>query len=112
MGTMLTEVRMAYEGAERRIHRVFITHNTEYHLRRDRCVAVRDRRSGHWYSQHAALHRRVAGALAFMGGGSLRVREEFPKVGECLCFDGIELVTSEVLNIARPDRDAVSVYDA
>ena len=33
------EQTMSYEGPERRIHRVFVTRNTEYHVRQDRCVA-------------------------------------------------------------------------
>jgi hypothetical protein len=41
---------MGYLGKERRIHRIFVTRNSEYHVRRNVCVGVRDRRSGEWLS--------------------------------------------------------------
>ena len=31
---------------ERRIHKVYVTRNTEYHVRRNVCIAVLDRKSG------------------------------------------------------------------
>ena len=37
---------MGYQGPDRRIHRVFVTRNTEYHVRAGVCVAVRDLRGG------------------------------------------------------------------
>ncbi|MGB0679238.1 MAG: hypothetical protein ACPGUV_06210 [Polyangiales bacterium] len=103
---------MTYRGPERRIHRVFVTRNTEYHLRRDRCIAVRDRQSGTWYDCHRALHRRVVGSLRFNSYGSFRARTELPEVGECMCFDGTDLVTSEVSHVARPSFDTVAHYPA
>ena len=99
-----------YQGRERRIHKVFVTRNTEYHLRRDRCVAVRDRRSGRWYEGHQALFCRVAGSLTFFEHGGLRVSESLPGVGECLCFDGSGLVTSKVIDILRPALRTVENY--
>ena len=37
---------MRYSGADRRVHQVFVTRNTEYHVRSGLCVGVRDRRTG------------------------------------------------------------------
>lgn len=34
---------MGHTGPERRIRKVYVTRNTEYHLRRDLCIAVRRR---------------------------------------------------------------------
>ena len=47
---------MGYLGKERRIHRIFVTRNSEYHVRRNVCVGVRDRRSGEWLAGHMAFY--------------------------------------------------------
>ena len=44
----------AYDGPERRIHKVYVTRNTEYHVRAGLCVAVRPRK-GEWVTDHHAL---------------------------------------------------------
>ena len=43
----------------RRQHRMFETLHTEYHLRNDECVGVRDKSSGQWYRDHPALRLRA-----------------------------------------------------
>lgn len=43
----------------RRQHRMFETLHTEYHLRLDECVGVRDKSSGEWYRDHPALRLRA-----------------------------------------------------
>ncbi len=48
---------MSYEGPDRRVHRVIVTRNTEYHFRDGFCVAVRDRRTGDF------LHGRMPTSL-------------------------------------------------
>jgi len=103
---------MAWNGVERRIHRVFVTHNTEYHLRRNQCVAVRDRRTGEWVDDHLALCRRAVGSIAFMNEGGISASSRMPQVGEALCFDGLSLVTSPVLDVLRPPREVVRRYAA
>ena len=95
---------------ERRIHRVFVTRNTEYHVRRDVCVAVRDRSSGRWLPGHSALHRRVAGALALVDTGGFAVRATLPREGESIVFDGEGTITSPVTAIERPERHIVAEY--
>ena len=103
---------MAYEGGERRIHKVFVTRNTEYHIRRDLCVAVRDRRSGEWLRAHMALRNKVHGGIRFSRAGGIVPNPGAPKVGESLFFHaaGRDLVTSPILSIDRPERDVVQAY--
>lgn len=101
---------MGYGGADRRIHRVFVTRNTEYHLRRDVCVAVRDRRTGRWYNGHEALRRRVSGAIRFFETGGVGAVPSLPDVGQSLYFEGAQLVTSPVVKIERPPRYVLNHY--
>jgi hypothetical protein len=101
---------MAYDGPDRRIHKIFVTRNTEYHLRRDVCVGVRDRRTGAWVPGHDALHRTVAGSLTFLPNGGYSGDAAFPGVGEALCFQGTGLVTGAVVAVERPARDVVTGY--
>lgn len=103
---------MRYVGSERRIHRVFVTRNTEYHVRRDQCVAVKDRRSGEWLRAHLALRGRVSGALRFTDEGGIQPNPGTPAIGESLFFraSGRDLVTSTILAIERPGRDVVRGY--
>ena len=103
---------MAYEGSERRIHKVFVTRNTEYHVRKDTCVAVRDRRSGEWLRAHMALKNRVHGGIRFSRSGGIVPNPGTPRVGESLFFHaaGRDLVTSPILSIDRPSREIVQSY--
>lgn len=103
---------MGFHGKERRIHKVFVTRNTEYHVRRDLCVAVKDRRSGEWLRAHLALKNRVHGGIRFSRSGGIMPNPGHPKVGESLFFHaaGRDLVTSPVLNVERPVRDTVRRY--
>jgi len=105
---------MGYTGKDRRIHRVFVTRNTEYHVRGDECVGVRDRRSGEWLRAHLALRNRVSGALKFHATGGITPNPGAPKVGESLFFhsSGRDLVTSAIVSVERPEREIVTSYDA
>lgn len=96
-------------GIERRRHRVFVTRNTEYHLRDDRCVAVRDRRTGGFLLSHLALQRRVTGGVRRGAEGPALGALE---VGDALWFadEGRELLTSPVVSVERPPRDVVESY--
>ncbi len=91
-------------GIERRRHRLFVTRHTEYHLRLDECVGVRDRTSGRWYREHAALRLR---ALTVPD----RDRDE-TWLGERLQFFGnnTDVVTSPVVDVGRPRKDALEHY--
>lgn len=103
---------MGYVGSERRIHRVFVTKNTEYHVRRQTCVAVRDRESGDWVAAHFALNRPVIGSIRFFQTGGLSSAPALPRVGESMYFEdsGRDLVTSAVISVERPNRDIVARY--
>jgi len=103
---------MGFKGKNRRIHKVFVTRNTEYHVRRDLCVAVKDRRSGEWLAGHLALKNRVHGGLRFSRTGGIRPNPGSPRVGESLFFHaaGRDLVTSVILSVERPHRKTVRRY--
>ena len=103
---------MAYEGQERRIHRVFVTRNTEYHVRSSTCVGVRDRDSGEWLSRHFALNLQIAGAIKFFESGGLNASTGLPAIGESIYFEtqGRDLVTSSVMSVERPAADVVASY--
>ena len=94
-----------HHGTERRRHRMYLTHNTEYHLRDDRCVAVRNRLTGEWLPEHSVIGRRVFGLPPRAGG---------PLPGDRLCFEGEPqtelIVTGAIQRVDRPPREAVSHY--
>jgi len=101
-----------YKGVERRRHQVFVTRNTEYHFRDGLCVAVRDRRSGAWLSDHVALQRPVSGSLKFFANGAIRPNIGQPRKGEALFFatGGRDLVTSPLIDVERPEKTIVDTY--
>ena len=103
---------MRYVGNERRIHKVYVTRNTEYHGRRGTCVAVRCRRSGDWIRGHLALRSTISGGLRFHESGGVQPNEGNPRIGESLffCAAGRDLVTSPVVSIERPPREVVTAY--
>ena len=95
---------MSKSPKDRRRHRVFATKFTEYHLREDECVGVRDRESGAWFRDHAALRLRAI-QLPQMG--------DAPRwVGRRIQFWGrlADVVTSPVVEVGRPERWAVGNY--
>jgi len=99
-------------STERRVHKVFVTRNTEYHVRKDVCIAVRDRRSGEWLRGHLALRQRVHGGLRFTRAGGILPNLGSPDVGESIFFhaEGRDLVTSPVLVVDRPEKKIVQSY--
>lgn len=103
---------MAFRGNERRIHKVFVTRNTEYHVRQDTCVAVRDRRSGEWLRSHLALKNKIHGGIRFARNGGVVPNPGAPRIGESLFFHaaGRDLVTSPILSVERPHKATVSRY--
>lgn len=102
---------MSYNGPERRKHRVLITENTEYHLRANRCVGVRDPITGEWQPSHRAIGRELQAGLRMMPSGSLKVSFGHAGVGDQICFSN-DLVTTPVMRIARPGLDTVERYVA
>jgi len=100
-----------HPGPERRIHKVYVTRNTEYHVRRGVCVAIRDRHTGTWLEKHAALRCRL--------GGSIRADEHGmtphwgpPRVGDVIlfCANGHHVLTSMIEAVERPSKDIVEQY--
>lgn len=104
---------MGYAGKERRIHKVFVTRNTEYHVRRDQCVGVRDRRTGEWLRAHLAVRSRISGAIRFNGEGGILPNTGTPRIGDSLFFQaaGRDLVTSAIVAVERPEKTIVHSYE-
>lgn len=100
-----------YHGPERRRHNVFVTRNSEYHFRDERCVAVRDRLSRQWLPAHLALQRNLSGTVRFDDEGP-KIGNRRPSVGDALWFadDGRELVTSVLCSVERPPKNVVETY--
>jgi hypothetical protein len=104
----------AYKGPDRRRHRVYVTRNTEYHVRDGFCVAVRDRQSGNFMYGHLALARRIHGGLRFFESGGIAANPGDPRPGESLYFssDGRDLVTSALETVERPSKELAGAYPA
>lgn len=88
----------------RRRHRVFFTTHTEYHLRADECVGVRDRASGVWLLDHEALRLR---ALTLPD-----LPESAAWIGQRIQFWGrkTDVLTSPVVAVGRPRLEEVPAY--
>ena len=106
---MTTQVE--YIGPERRIHKILVTRNTEYHIRKNHCVAVRDIRSGVWQYHHKALGSSLRGSFLSGQAGGYQFTEAFPKIGERICFSN-DIFTSPIHTICRPERYIVETYKA
>jgi hypothetical protein len=108
---------MSYQGTDRRRHRVYVTRNTEYHLRDGVCVAVRDRVSNRFRSAHIALNLKLEGGVRIYPNGSVIPNQTHPSVGDAMFFnfaspDGEErqIVTSKIEKIDRPLKRDVLAY--
>lgn len=99
-----------YAGPERRKRRMYVTHNTEYHLHDGVCVAVRDKNTGEFDRSHLAIGHRLEGALA-QGRGIAGFHAQ-PDVGDSMLFQAgkRELITSAVERVTRPPREIVQRY--
>jgi hypothetical protein len=100
---------MAYSGPERRIHKIYATRNTHYHIRRDRCVAVQEANTGRWLDRHAALDKKLMCVLRPKEGNQGEVARRDPVSGDLLCFEGT-VITTAVTEIDRPPKDIVQSY--
>lgn len=108
---------MSYSGTERRIHKVYVTRNTEYHVRKGVCVAVRDRNGGGFHTAHIALSLRLEGAVRIYSNGGIIPHANDPEPGDSIYFnyrrpDGEErqIVTSRLLSVERPVKKIVDAY--
>src|SRR5258706_11612070 len=106
-----------YSGPERRSHRVFVTHNHEYHCRDGLCVAVRDTSTGEFLSGHTALGKKMSAAVKLNDNGIETISlPDDAHVGERLHFssppdDQHDVLTSPVEAIVRPPKEVVERYD-
>lgn len=98
-----------YQGPERRIHHIYVTQHTEYHVRRDVCVAVRRRETSEWLPVHDALRMRVEGHVK---QGTILPMPGRPRLGHRIYFvnDLTDILTSPVVAIVRPPKVVVSNY--
>jgi hypothetical protein len=108
---------MSYKGSDRRRHRVYVTRNTEYHLRDGVCVAVRDRQSNSWRSAHIALNLKLEGGVKIYPNGAVIPNIAVPTVGDAMYFsdrtpsgEERQIVTSRVEKIDRPEKAIVAQY--
>ena len=101
-----------YPGHERRKRVMYVTRNTEYHFKEERCVAVRERATGSWLLTHPALNRALSGSVRFNRDREPYPSLEGPRVGEGLLFasEGPDVVTSNLEAIARPEKAIVIAY--
>jgi hypothetical protein len=102
-------VHKAYQGPDRRLHKVFITKHSEYHIRRNEVVAVRPRGSKEWLTDHTALAMTLVGRI---NPGSLLPQSGSPRPGQrmYLAHGDNDVVTSAVVAIVRPPKQTVSAY--
>lgn len=107
---------MGFQGPERRRHRVVVTRNTEYHLRDDLVVAVRDRATRRWCEGHLAVALKVEGGVRFFDNGAVVPSLEGPRPGDAMYFTykneaghQRQLITSKIEAVDRtPKRDVLA----
>ncbi len=108
----LTCRRGTFEGATmNNADAVFVTRNTEYHVRGEICVAVRDRERGQYLPTHHAVGGKLSGSVR-LGEAPAPIARRTPQVGDGLLVDGGPhgdggtLVTSRILEIRSKSRCA------
>ena len=85
-------------------YRVFLTHQSEYHIRGHVCFGVRSRRTGDWFAQHWALSRPLATAYADDHGRLRGLR--LPAIGELEVLAPLVACGPALPDRARKVRDA------
>lgn len=92
---------------DRRENKMYLTRNTEYHMRNRECVGVRNRQTGNWMGQHPALR-------SYLLGGMDRKAKVFnlPLMGARLVFANQrrDILTSPLEDVARPEMPCVENY--
>jgi hypothetical protein len=109
MGRVLMASHSRYSGEERRHHKVFVTHHTEYHVRAGQVVAVRPRGSKDWLGAHTALRMKVQGYIV---PGTMLPQAGLPRPGQqmYLATPDNDVVTSPIVAIVRPPKNTVADY--
>jgi hypothetical protein len=100
----------SFLGRERRRHRLYVTQNTEYHLRDRICVGVRDLWSGRWRPDHPAVGKWLFGAVRSGEAGLEPLAA--PEVDCLLWFENgdNDILTSRLTVITRPHRRCLDRY--
>jgi hypothetical protein len=108
---------MGYQGTDRRRHKVYVTRNTEYHVRDGICVAVRDRKSRSFRAAHIALNLKMEGGVRIYPNGAMIPNVETPGEGDAIFFthmgpegDLKQIVTSRLEKVDRPAKTIVALY--
>ena len=98
-----------FAGPDRRHHKLYVTRNTEYHVRDGRVIAVRKRGSSEWLTDHSALDMTIQGRVL---ADSVVPQPGFPEPGDRLYLvAGVKsVVTSSIVAIERPPKEAVRAY--
>jgi len=101
--------RKKYSGPERRIHKIYVTRNTEYHVRQGVCVAVKPRDGKQWEAGHGAVKMKLEGHVK---QGTLLPMPGPPKLGFRMYFarGDEDVLTSPVVAIVRPPKKVVQEY--
>ena len=101
-----------YAGPNRRRHRLYVTQNTEYHVRDKVCVGVRDLWSGRWRKDHPAVGRTLFGAVKPSEFGL--EPQAAPSVDSMLWFENGEndILTSRLTVVTRPQKRCLRHYAA
>ena len=108
---------MSQQGFDRRRNRVYVTRNTEYHLRDDVCVAVRDRQTNTFRDAHIAVRLKLEGRIKVSAKGFTHPGPLPPQVGDALFFMDVspegrcrQITTSRVERIDRPALEDLQRY--
>ena len=91
---------------------MLVTQNTEYHLRDDVCVALRDCLAGEWIKASKALRAKLVGAVSSLEEVKAHACSD-PEPGKHLLFvsdEGDDIITSRVEKIDRPPKEAIQYY--
>ena len=99
---------------EKRKHKVYITRNTEYHLRDNVCVGVRNRRTGDWILVTAAIGATLVGGLHQTPQKEVTFADyPWVMVGDSLLFlslRGTDVLTTKVEQVQRPCKEVLRFY--
>ena len=99
---------------EKRKNRLFVTRNTEYHVRNSICVGVRNRQTGDWLMHARALGARLIGTIASPAMPHHKPTVFLmPEIGDNLIFlspMGVDIVTTRLRGVHRPPIQALKYY--
>jgi len=99
---------------EKRKNKMFVTRNTEYHVRDDVCVAVKKLDSGDWLMHSKALGARLIATLSVTPKRTKGICSVFwPEVGDHLVMYntmGEDIITTRIRKIKRPPPHCLRYY--